>query len=119
MDKSKKYASETEEAITRDISEFDKDTANIYESIMVIAKRANQISSELKEELHSKLGDFSSPTDNLEEIFENTEQIEMSKFYERIPKPTLIATQEFLTGKIYYRNPKKETQTEVKQQESE
>jgi DNA-directed RNA polymerase subunit K/omega len=75
---------------------------------MVVAKRANQISMELKEELNKKLAEFASPIDNLEEIFENREQIEIAKFYERLPKPTLIATQEFLNDQIYYRNPLQE-----------
>lgn len=77
--------------------------SNIYEAVAIIAKRANQISVEMKEELSRKLQEFASYTDNLEEIFENREQIEISKFYERIPKPVLIATQEFEDGKIYFR----------------
>lgn len=76
---------------------------NIYEAVAVIAKRSNQIAVEMKEELSRKLQEFASYTDNLEEIFENREQIEISKFYERIPKPVLIATQEFEDGQIYYR----------------
>lgn len=76
---------------------------NIYEAVAVISKRANQISVEMKDELSRKLQEFASYTDNLEEIFENREQIEISKFYERIPKPVLIATQEFEDGEIYYR----------------
>lgn len=76
---------------------------NIYEAVAVIAKRANQISVEMKDELSRKLQEFASYTDNLEEIFENREQIEISKFYERIPKPVLIATQEFEDGEIYFR----------------
>lgn len=94
--------------VTRDVRQLDKDTANIYESLVIISKRANQISVTLKEELNSKLAEFASTSDNLEEVFENREQIEISKFYERLPKPTLIATQEFLEGKIYHRNPSKE-----------
>jgi DNA-directed RNA polymerase subunit K/omega len=90
---------------TRDLRELDSKTGNIYESIAVVSKRANQISSEIKEELTNKLAEFASNTDNLEEIFENREQIEISKFYERLPKPSLIAIQEFLDDKIYYRNP--------------
>lgn len=78
---------------------------NIYEAVAVISKRANQISVEMKDELSRKLQEFASYTDNLEEIFENREQIEISKFYERIPKPVLIATQEFEDGEIYYRTP--------------
>ena len=91
--------------LTRNIPDFDKKTANIYESLVVISKRANQIASEMKDELNSKLSEFNSSTDNLEEIFENREQIEISKYYERLPKPTLIAVQEFIENKIYFRNP--------------
>ncbi|MFO8234171.1 MAG: DNA-directed RNA polymerase subunit omega [Bacteroidales bacterium] len=92
--------------ITRNIKQLEKGVDNIYEATVIISKRASQVSAELKEELNSKLEEFASYTDNLEEIFENKEQIEISKFYERLPKPTLIALQEFLEGKIYYRNPK-------------
>jgi DNA-directed RNA polymerase subunit K/omega len=95
---------------TRDIREIDKKTGNLYESIAIISKRANQISAEMKEELTNKLAEFASSTDNLEEVFENREQIEISKYYERLPKPSLIAIQEFFDDKIYYRNPITETQ---------
>ncbi len=94
---------------TRDLRDLDGKTGNIYESIAIISKRANQISGEIKEELTNKLAEFASTTDNLEEIFENREQIEISRFYERLPKPSLIAIQEFLDDKIYYRNPTAET----------
>ena len=94
--------------VTRDLVDFVKDTGNIYESVAIMGKRANQISVEMKEELKSKLEEFSSSTDNLEEMFENREQIEISRYYERLPKPTLIAAQEFEEGKIYFRNPAKE-----------
>ena len=93
--------------VTRDIRKFDSPTGNIYEAVAIMSKRANQISSEMKEELSAKLQEFSSHSDNLEEIFENREQIEISKFYEKLPKPSLIAVQEFLEDKIYYRNPNK------------
>jgi DNA-directed RNA polymerase subunit K/omega len=96
--------------VTRDIRKFDGQTGNIYEAVAIMSKRANQISTELKEELTSKLQEFGSNNDNLEEIFENREQIEVSKFYEKLPKPSLIAVQEFLEEKIYYRNPSKEQQ---------
>jgi DNA-directed RNA polymerase subunit K/omega len=79
----------------------------LYESVAIISKRANQISAQLKEELNAKLEEFASDTDNLEEIFENREQIEISKYYESLPKPTLLATEEFIQGKVYYRNPNK------------
>ena len=91
--------------VTRDIRNFDAPTGNIYESISIISKRANQISSEMKEELSAKLADFASNSDNLEEIFENREQIEVSKYYEKLPKPALISINEFLEDKTYYRNP--------------
>jgi hypothetical protein len=93
--------------VTRDIRRFDGVTGNIYEAVAIMSKRANQISSEMKEELSAKLQEFSSHSDNLEEIFENREQIEISKFYEKLPKPSLISVQEFLDDKIYYRNPNK------------
>ena len=94
--------------VTRDIMNLCKDTGNIYETIAIIGKRANQISMEIKQELSKKLQEFASSTDNLDEVFENREQIEISRFYERLPKPTLIAAQEFEEGKIYFRNPAKE-----------
>jgi DNA-directed RNA polymerase subunit K/omega len=99
------YKSSTNTTVTRDLVNFEEKTGNIYESIVVLAKRANHISSDMKEELNEKLSEFASMTDNLEEVFENREQIEISKHYEKLPKPTLIAVQEFLDGKIYYRNP--------------
>jgi DNA-directed RNA polymerase subunit K/omega len=94
--------------ITRDLRELDVQTDNIYESIVIMAKRANQISNNVKEELHQKLSEFASSNDNLEEVFENREQIEISKHYERMPKASLVAIQEFLEAKVYYRNPAKE-----------
>ncbi|MCK9159351.1 MAG: DNA-directed RNA polymerase subunit omega [Bacteroidaceae bacterium] len=94
--------------IVRDTMDFCAGTGNIYESVSIIGKRSNQISVDIKNELSKKLNEFSTDHDNLEEVFENREQIEISRFYERLPKPTLIATQEFVEGKIYYRNPAKE-----------
>jgi len=91
--------------IPRNIDQLAEETGNIYETVMILAKRSNQIASELKEELNQKLSEFASYTDNLEEVFENREQIEISRFYERLPKPTLIAMQEFLDEQIYYRKP--------------
>ncbi len=91
--------------ITRDTIEFENESKNIYESIVVLSKRANQISAEMKEELTSKLQEFASSVDNLEEIFENSEQIEISKFYEKLPKATAIAMSEMLEDKIYVRRP--------------
>ena len=89
---------------TRDSQELKNKTGNLYESIAIIAKRANQINISVKEELHNKLEEFASHTDSLEEIHENKEQIEISRAYERMPNPALLATQEFMEGKIYYRN---------------
>ncbi len=90
--------------VTRNLMDLCKETGNIYESVAIIGKRANQISTEIKEELSKKLQEFGTTTDNLEEVFDNDEQIQISRYYERLPKPTLIATQEFLEDKIYYRN---------------
>ncbi len=90
--------------VTRDIMQLSNETGNIYESIVIIGKRANQISVDIKQELSQKLAEFSTSNDNLDEVFENREQIEISRFYEKLPKPTLIATEEFIEGKIYYRN---------------
>lgn len=89
--------------ITRDIKSLDESVGNIYEAVTIVAKRANQISVEMKQELNRKLEEFAYYTDNLEEVFENREQIEISRFYERLPKPTLIALQEYLEGEIYHR----------------
>lgn len=102
------YKSSTNTTVTRDLVNFEEKTDNIYETIVVLAKRANHISAEMKEELNEKLSEFASITDNLEEVFENREQIEISKHYERLPKATLIAVQEYLDGKIYHRNPSRE-----------
>ena len=92
--------------ITRKLSDIEEPTGNVYESVVVIAKRANQISTSLKQELNRKLADFSSTTDSLEETFENREQIEISRYYERLPKPAIIATEEFLDDEIYFRDGK-------------
>lgn len=94
--------------VTRNLNEIDDVTGNIYETVAIVSKRANQIGSELKEELNRKLEEFASYTDNLEEVFENREQIEISRFYERLPKPTLIAVQEFIDDQVYYRKPETE-----------
>ncbi|MCH5334971.1 MAG: DNA-directed RNA polymerase subunit omega [Alistipes sp.] len=92
--------------ITRKLVDLDRETGNIYETVNIIARRANQISAELKNELNRKLADFSSPSDALEETFENREQIEISRYYEGLPKPTIIATEEFLDGEVVYREGK-------------
>ena len=94
--------------VTRNMMDLCEDTGNVYETVAIIGKRANQISLEMKNELSKKLQDFASYNDNLEEVFENREQIEISRYYERLPKPTLIATQEYMEGKVYHRNPAKE-----------
>ncbi len=91
--------------ITRDTSDIEESTGNIYEAIVMMSKRSNQLSVELKEELTQKLQEFASTTDNLEEIFENREQIEISRFYERLPKPVAMSIQELLEDKIYARFP--------------
>lgn len=94
--------------VTRDMIKLSQDTGNIYETVNIIAKRANQISVEIKQDLEKKLQEFASFNDNLEEVFENREQIEISRYYEKLPKATLIAAQEYAEGKIYYKNPLKE-----------
>ena len=94
--------------VTRDMVALSSDTGTIYETVCIIAKRANQIAVEMKTDLEKKLQEFASCNDNLEEVFENREQIEISRYYEKLPKPDLIATQEYIEGKIYYRNPAKE-----------
>ncbi|MEZ7867059.1 MAG: DNA-directed RNA polymerase subunit omega [Paludibacteraceae bacterium] len=94
--------------ITRDMNSLGDKVGNTYETVAVIGKRANQIEQELKVELDKKLQEFASYSDSIEEVFENREQIEISRFYEKMPKPTLLATQEFIEDKIYYRNPLKE-----------
>ena len=94
--------------ITRNMVELCEDTGNVYETVAIIGKRANQIAVEMKNDLSKKLQEYASYNDNLEEVFENREQIEISRYYEKLPKPTLIAAQEYEEGKVYYRNPAKE-----------
>ncbi|MBO7488963.1 MAG: DNA-directed RNA polymerase subunit omega [Bacteroidales bacterium] len=94
--------------ITRDTSLFSEGTENIYETVAVLSKRSNQIASDMKRELHKKIEEFSSSIDTMDEIYENREQIEVVRHYEQMPKPTLMATQEYLNGDIYFRNPAKE-----------
>ncbi|KAA5546636.1 DNA-directed RNA polymerase subunit omega [Adhaeribacter rhizoryzae] len=94
--------------VTRNMADFADETGNVYESVAIISKRANQISVKIKEELNSKLAEFATTVDNLEEVFENREQIEISKYYERMPKPTNLAVEEFLEGKVFYRMPDEE-----------
>ena len=97
--------------ITRNVADLAKETGNVYESISIISKRANQISVKIKEELNSKLAEFATTVDNLEEVFENREQIEISKYYERMPKPTILAIEEFIEGKVMFRMPDAEEET--------
>ena len=94
--------------VTRDLIELSDDTGNVYETVCVIAKRSNQIAAEMKHDLEKKLQEFASLNDNLEEVSENREQIEISRYYEKLPKPTLIATQEYIEGKVHFRNPSKD-----------
>ena len=103
MDLRKSKASIT--TVTRNLDDLYAPTGNIYETIVIVAKRANQINVELKQELNSKLEDFSSYTDNLEEVFENREQIEISRYYEKLPKSSLVALQELADNEIYFRSP--------------
>ncbi len=103
----KKVKTETT-AVTRQKERFYENTGNIYETIVVLSKRANQIGYEIKKELDQKIEEFAPASDNLEEVFENREQIEIARFYEGLPKPTLLSVNEFLKGEIYIRNPHKE-----------
>jgi DNA-directed RNA polymerase subunit K/omega len=105
MDYRKSMAPST--TITRNLDLMTKGTGNVYETVIIVARRSNQIAVEMKQELNKKLEEFASYSDNLEEVFENREQIEISKFYEKLPKPTLIALQELEEGKIFHRNPEK------------
>lgn len=91
--------------VTRDLVDLSEETGNIYETVCIIAKRSNQIADEMKHDLEKKLQEFASLNDNLEEISENREQIEISRYYEKLPKPTLIATQEYIEHKIHFHNP--------------
>jgi DNA-directed RNA polymerase subunit K/omega len=99
--------------VTRDIMNLCEDTGNIYESVAIISKRANQISMEIKQDLNKKLAEFASYNDSLDEVFENREQIEISRYYEKLPKPSLLATEEFIEGNVYYRDPSKDKEEEL------
>ena len=103
MDYKKSKAPNT--TITRDLVNLEKQTGNIYKSIAIVAKRADQISVDMKKELDAKLEEFASVSESLDEVFENREQIEISKFYEKLPKPTLIALEELENQRIYFREP--------------
>lgn len=91
--------------VTHNLMDFARGTGNVYESVVIMSRRANQISAQMKEDLNRKLREFASSSDNLEETFENREQIEISRYYEKLPKATLMAQDEFLHDRIYYRNP--------------
>jgi DNA-directed RNA polymerase subunit K/omega len=106
MDYKKSNAPST--TVTRNLELMTKGTGNIYETVIIVSRRANQIAVEMKQELNKKLEEFASYSDNLEEVFENREQIEISKYYERLPKPTLIALQELEEEKVFFRNPDKQ-----------
>lgn len=108
MEEKKKKVTNT--IITRNTANFNQMTDNIYETVAMLSKRANQIAAEEKKELHNKIDDFKSNNDSVDEIFENREQVEIVRRYEQQPKPTLEATEEYLEGNIYYRNPAKEDQ---------
>ncbi len=99
--------------ITRDMDNIAKSSGNVYQSVAVISKRARQLSTTIREELSGKLAEFASTVDNLEEVFENREQIEISKFYERMPKPSTIAIEEFLDQQIRYRVPEQEEEENI------
>ena len=105
MEEKKKIINTT---ITRNTADFSRQTNNIYETVAMLTKRANQIAAEEKKDLHNKIDDFKSSNDTIDEMFENREQIEIVRRYEQMPKPTLEATEEYLEGNIYYRNPAKE-----------
>ena len=98
--------------ITRSLRELESETSNIYETITVLSKRSNQINVEMKEQLNQKLDEFATSTDNLEEIFENREQIEVSRYYERLPKSGAIAIQELENEKIFWKSPENEDSNE-------
>lgn len=95
--------------VTRNIMDLCDETGNIYESVAIMSKRANQISQEIKQDLNKKLSEFASYNDSLEEVFENREQIEISRYYEKLPKPSLLAAEEFVENQIYWRDPQQKS----------
>lgn len=117
MEEKKKKVNNT--TITRNTDDFSQMTDNIYETVAVLTKRANQIAAEEKRELHNKIDDFKSNNDSVDEMFENREQVEIVRRFEQQPKPTLEATEEYLEGQIFYRNPAKESQQNRKLEELE
>jgi len=98
-----KHTNAAKTTITRDVSKLDEEIGNVYETVSILGKRANQISVMIKEELSAKLEEFAVSGENIEEVYENREQIEVSKHYERMPKPTALAIQELMEGKLYHR----------------
>ena len=98
--------------VTRNIVDLSNETGNIYESVCIIAKRSNQIAAEIKQDLQKKLAEFSSYNDTLDEVFENREQIEISRYYEKLPKPTLLAAEKFERDQIYWRDPQRDKKNE-------
>src|SRR5690606_19681312 len=108
-----KHMNAAKTTITRDVARLDEQTGNVYEAVAILGKRANQISVQIKEELSAKLEEFAVTGDSLEEVYENREQIEVSKHYERMPKPTAIAIQEMLDGKIYARRQEEDQQPQA------
>ncbi len=117
MEENKKKVVNT--TITRNTAEFSQQTDNIYETVAMLTKRANQIAIEEKKELHKKIEEFSSNNDGMEEYYENRDQIEVVRRFERMPKPVLVATEEYLNHELYYRNPAKEDQNQQKMEELE
>jgi DNA-directed RNA polymerase subunit K/omega len=105
-----KQMSAAKTTVTRDVAKLDEQTGNVYEAVAILGKRANQISVQVKEELSAKLEEFAVTGENLEEVYENREQIEVSKHYERMPKPAAVAIQEMLEGKLYFRRPEETEQ---------
>lgn len=116
--KKKEYMEINSSINTSNIEKLSAKTGNIYEALNIMSKRSRQISHELKEELHAKLEEFATSNDNLEEIFENREQIEISKFYERLPDATILSTNEFMNDKIYFRYADEETSEEDSEETS-
>ncbi len=116
MTMNSKHMTAAKTTVTRDVSKLDKETGNVYEAVAILGKRANQISVQIKEELSAKLEEFAVSGENLEEVYENREQIEVSKHYERMPKPAAIAIQELIDGKIYFRR-QEETETPAPKQD--
>ena len=117
MEENKKKVPNT--TITRNTAEFSKMTGNIYETVAMLTKRANQIAADEKKELHKNIEEFASTNDAMDEYYENREQIDLVRRFEKMPKPVLTATEEYLEGKLYYHNPAKENQEEQRMEEME